>query len=424
MTGRVLIVGAGAIGVTTALSVRRMGFDVTVVDSEEVAGAGCSHANAGLLAPSHAFPLTGMANVRLGLQNMLNPTGPFRLAPRRQNAGWIPRFLAASTPGRVRKATRTLRLLCAAGAAGHAALVHEGVPTSWVNSGMLDVFTDSENLALAQQSLRAHPLQPEYDALTQEQLSSRVPGLTGFSGGIFTPGDSYCDGGAYVAAIAAQAAREGVEFQFGTRVNRLALKAEAVRGVDTAAGRVAADHVIVAAGSATKHLVRPTGLNLPLTSAKGYVIDLATGPDDPTMPIGLKSQMMVVTPYSSKVRLAGVLELVGEDKHIDEKRTKAMIGSAVDALPQLAGREVLQVWSGMRPCSADGLPMIGRTHADGLSVATGHGQHGLILAPVTAQIIAAQLAGRPGTPAGVNPWQLSPVRFTSGRRPIIRAAAG
>ncbi|MGH3360249.1 MAG: NAD(P)/FAD-dependent oxidoreductase, partial [Nocardioidaceae bacterium] len=156
----------------------------------------------------------------------------------------------------------------------------------------------------------------------------------------------------------------------------------------------------------------PLGLRLPLAPAKGYVIDLETRPGDPTQPVGLKEDMVVVTPYPDRLRLAGTLELVGRDTTIDHLRTGAIRAAADRVLPPLRDRRTLSVWAGLRPCSADGLPMVGASSTmDGLLVATGHGQQGLVLAPGTGRLIADMLAGRTSSATDAVRTALRPDRF-------------
>jgi phytoene dehydrogenase-like protein len=138
-----IVIGAGAIGVTIAMDAAERGLSTALVEARSGPGTGCSYANAGLLAPSHAHPLTGFGNVRAGLQNMLNPYGPFKLAPSPENLRWITRFLRASLPGVHGKAVDTQRRLSGASSAIHRRVAESGLDTGFRQNGLLDVYRDS-----------------------------------------------------------------------------------------------------------------------------------------------------------------------------------------------------------------------------------------------------------------------------------------
>lgn len=407
----VIVIGAGAIGVTIAMEAAERGLLTAVVEARSKPGTGCSYANAGLLAPSHAHPLTGLDNVRAGLRNIANPYGPFKLEPSAENIGWIPRLLLASLPRVHDNAIDTQRRLSGASTAMHRFMARSGLDTGFRQNGLLDVY---RNLAAAQATtddLDNHPLRPAFSFLNAAQIKEEVPTATGLEAGVFTTDDAHCDGYRYVHAVAERAADLGVEFYFNATVRSLIRRSSVTRGASTAAGDLHADHTVVAAAEPSKRLLRPIGLNLPMINGKGYVVDLAKNSSDPEFPIGIKDEMIVATPYPDRLRLAGVMELTGSDDSVDDRRVGAMIVAGESVFPGLSSRTVLETWAGLRPCIADGLPAVGRTRDPGLSVATGHGQQGLVLAPITSAIVHAQLQGQPGTPSGVDPHAISPERF-------------
>lgn len=406
-----IVIGAGAIGVTIAMDAAERGLSTAVVEARSGPGTGCSYANAGLLAPSHAHPLTGFGNVRAGLQNMLNPYGPFKLAPSPENLRWITRFLRASLPGAHGKAVDIQRRLSGASSAIHRRVAESGLDTGFRQNGLLDVYRDSAAAYAMTDDLDNHPLQPAFSFLNAAQLDEEIPMATGLEAGVLTIEDAHCDGYRYVHAVADRAAVLGVEFHFNTPVQSLIRRNHVTRGVRAAVGDLTAEHTIVAAAEPSKRLLKPTGLHIPMISGKGYVVDVAKHPNDPDRPIGIKDEMIVATPYPDRLRLAGVMELTGSDDSVDHRRIGAMITAGECVFPDLSSRAVLETWAGLRPCIADGLPAIGRTHDRGLSVATGHGQQGLVLAPITSKIVHAQMQGQSGTPSGVDPHSISPERF-------------
>jgi len=161
------------------------------------------------------------------------------------------------------------------------------------------------------------------------------------------------------------------------------------------------------------NLARSVGVRLPLRGGRGYVVDLRTSGDVPTMPVRLKERRIVVTPLDDRIRVCGMIEFGAERRPLNQRRATAMVAAAAAALPGMRVDSILDTWCGERPCSADGVPMIGPSAvAPGLAVAAGHGMWGLILAPVTAQMLVAQLLG--DSTADAEP-RLSPDRFSQPR---------
>ncbi|GAA1844994.1 NAD(P)/FAD-dependent oxidoreductase [Brevibacterium marinum] len=406
-----MVIGAGAIGVTIAMNAAERGLSTAVVEARAEPGMGCSYANAGLLAPSHAHPLTGFGNVRAGLRNIANPYGPFKLDPSAENISWIPRFLLASLPREHDKAIDTQRRLSGASTAMHRSMARSGLDTGFRQNGLLDVYRNLTAAQATTDDLENHPLRPAFSLLSAAQIMEKIPTAAGLEAGVFTTDDAHCDGYRYVHAVAERAAELGVDFRFNAPAGALLRRNAVTRGVSTSVGDLSANHTVVAAAEPSKRLLKPTGLHLPMINGKGYVVDLAKSSSDPGFPIGIKDEMIVATPYPDRLRLAGVMELTGSDDSVDATRVGAMITAGESVFPGLSSRDILESWAGLRPCIADGLPAVGRTHDPGLSVATGHGQQGLVLAPITSAIVQAQLQGQPGTPAGVDPHAISPERF-------------
>jgi len=406
-----IVIGAGAIGVTIAMDAAEQGLSTAIVEAGSEVGAGCSYANAGLLAPSHAHPLTGFSSVRAGLDNIANPYGPFRLVPSPENVRWIARFLLASLPREHGRAIDTQRRLSGASTAIHRAMADSGLVTGFRQAGLLDVYRDPAPARSTIDDLHSHPLRPAFSVLNAAQLAEIVPTAVGMEAGVLTTGDAHCDGYRYVRAVAERAAELGVEFHFNEPAEDLIRRNNVTTGVSTEYRDLRAEHTVVAAAEPSKRLLKPSGLHLPLINGKGYVVDLEKSSTDPEFPIGIKDEMIVATPYPDRLRLAGVMELTGSDSSVDHRRVGAMIRAGERVFSGLSSRVVIETWAGLRPCIADGLPAVGRTHDPGLSVATGHGQQGLVLAPITSAIVLQQMRGQPGTPPGVDPRSISPERF-------------
>ena len=183
--------------------------------------------------------------------------------------------------------------------------------------------------------------------------------------------------------------------------------------VETPEGELRPRTVVLAAGAWTGCLARSVGVYCPLEGGKGYHVDLEAAEGDPRIPTYLQESWAIATPLPGRLRLAGTLELAGLDLSIDRARAEAVRRGGVRGLPGLEGRRVLDVWAGLRPCTPDGLPVIGRPAGiEGLILATGHAMKGTALAPVTARLIGELVSGE--TPSH-DLAPLSPRRF----RPLL-----
>lgn len=411
----VIIVGAGVIGACIGYELALSGAKVHLVDGGEDPASGCSRANAGLIAPSHSEPLTGADSVRTGLRSIFQRDASVNIRPSFGMVPWLVRFGMSSGATQVSSATRTLRDLGLDSLRQYRRYHDLGVDTSFEANGLVDVFDNGAALEKAVRSLESAPLDLHYDVLDAHQVQRQIPGIANVQGGIHFRHEAQCDSRKLVESLLQEARALGAEISLGTRTRALVRDGDRVTGVETNRGRFEADHVVVSAGHQSAALARSVGVRLPIAPAKGYVVDLEPGPGDPGHPVGVKGSMIVITPYRNRVRLAGTLELVGMDTSIDEQRTSAIREAANLTLPALSQRRTLSKWAGLRPCSADGLPVIGPSSVvKNLILATGHGQQGVLLAPGTARLVARMLNGssvdqqRPFSPDRFsNSWRMA-----------------
>jgi D-amino-acid dehydrogenase len=177
--------------------------------------------------------------------------------------------------------------------------------------------------------------------------------------------------------------------------------------------RIEADTVVLAAGAWTPKLARSLGVRLPVQPAKGYSLTLPSsqGSPAPTLPMILAEEKVTLTPLAGHLRFAGTLALAGYDPSVDVRRAEPIRAQVLRYLPHLSPEDVRRtpVWSGFRPASPDGLPLVGRLRtAPGVVVASGHGMMGVTLAPATGRLVADLLTGSPPV---VDPVPLDPNRF-------------
>jgi D-amino-acid dehydrogenase len=401
----VVVVGGGAIGAASAYELSRRGARVTVLERSGDA-SGCSFGNAGLICPSHAEALANPAAVRDGLGFLARRDGPFRMRPRPALLPWLARFGAASLPRRSARASALLRALADTSLELHERLAGAGLRTGFKRRGTLSVFESERSFERARRRppRGARPL----DAHAARALAPAL--APAIAGALHHPGDAHCDPGALVEALLGAAREHGAEVRTGVELLRLRRANGRIAELDTTAGPIGAGAVVLAAGTWSRALARDIGVRIPLEAAKGYHVEVATDALDGAMPVYMEEARVIATPLGGRVRLAGTLELAGLDLSVEPGRVASLARAADRMLALPRGARTVRVWRGLRPCTPDGLPVVGRAPGvENLVLATGHAMLGITLAPVTGELVAGVLAGEPA------PHSLRPERFAQRR---------
>jgi D-amino-acid dehydrogenase len=371
---------------------------VTVLEVEP----GSSLHNAGLITPSHFVPLAAPGMVRLGLKWMFNPDSPFYIRPRldAELLSWLWRFNAASTARRAEKAMPLLRDLSFASLAlfeQMAAL--PGMAFEFAHRGLLMVFRTEHGRHGALATARhAVSIGIEARVLDAQGLAVLEPGVDfRVLGGVYYPDDAHLTPALFLASLRANLIAANVRFLTSTRVLGLETRPGSITALRTSQGAVQADEYVLAAGCWSPGIVRDIGLRLPVQPGKGYSITLQDPGIRVRIPMILEEARIAVTPMGDSLRLAGTMELSGMDPGINMRRVRAILKAAPDYLGNLHAADpgALAHWAGLRPCTPDGLPLIGRFRRfDNLIAATGHAMVGVSLAPVTGKLVAEIVGGK------------------------------
>ncbi len=418
---QVLVVGGGIVGVCTALYLRRMGVDVTLVEKGRLA-AGSSHGNAGLLVPSHSIPLAEPAAIRHGLRMMFNPSSPFYIKPRfdLDLARWLWRFWRAATPERVHQAIPVLRDLHLSSRALYAELAAEGLDFGFAQRGRILLCETEEGFAdacqEAEEVAEAGIVTQRLDPVACQQHLEGLP--CNVVGGVVYPDDGHLEPARCVAAIGEAARQAGANIVEGAEVLEWHFEENRISSVWTTRGQFQPQQVVVATGAWTPGLTTALGLNVPIQPAKGYSVTIEAPADAPSTPFMLTEARVGVTPLpgndgARRVRFAGTLELAGMDFSINQRRVDALTSAVPRYLPTWNPDDfvVEEVWRGLRPCTPDGLPMLGRPHRwENLVVAAGHAMIGISLGAVTGQKAAQIVTGASTEPHDLR--LLDPDRFS------------
>ena len=402
-----LVIGGGLIGLATAHALLERGEPVRLLEAREGVALETSFANGGMLTPSMAEPWNGPGVHRHLAASLLRPSPSMQLRFRAlpSLAAWGVRFLRNSTPERFAAATTDNYRLAVHSRELTLALTSSlQLDFDLRDTGTLAVFTDEEDFAERRSICELlAPLGMGVEYLDAAGVCNIEPALAAvadrFVGGIWLPGDSMGDAHGFCLALAERLERDGARIEPGAKVDGILVERGAVRGVSTGAGRIDASRVVVAAGASAPHLLKSHGIPLPVRPAKGYSLTYDCGGlgDLPSVAIVDESCHAVVSRFGERMRIVGTAEFAGFDKSIAPFRIDHLHGVLEGLLPRIAAavdRGAGLEWTGLRPMSADGRPLIGWTGVEGLFVNGGHGALGWTMAMGSADVLADLLTGR------------------------------
>lgn len=397
-----IVIGGGLIGFSVAYHLLRKGLGVTVIERGGEGNAGCSTGNAGMVVPSHFVPLAAPGVIWKGLRWMFDPESPFSIRPRPswELVSWGWNFYRASSAARVKRAMPVLRDMALRSREIFGELAErEGFGFGLEKKGLLmlcktRVALDHE----AELAATANALGVEAEVLDAEGVRRKDPGVEmDVLGGVHFAQDCHLDPARFLGDLRREVARMGGTVRWGVEAVDFRQNGRRVEAVVLASGdEVSGDEFVLCGGAWSPHVGKKLGLRLPMQAGKGYSV---THPDPPALPAVcslLNEARVAVTPMGGKLRIGGTMEIVGLDESVNRRRLGGILKSVGGYYPQLseADFEGLEVWKGLRPCSPDGMPFIGRTRRrENVVVATGHSMLGLSLAPVTGEMVAEILTG-------------------------------
>ena len=398
-TTDVAVIGGGVIGVACALEIAKRGAKVLVLERDEI-GHGCSFGNAGWLAPSQSLPIANPNLLFKSLKWMLDPESPLYIQPRADPAylRWLIEFLlAASRRSQFERGAAALVEICRASVDLWETLAKQSsVPFGFERKGLLAVFERAAALEAAKGSIDLVARSGvRAERWTADQVREHEPAIVGNQvGGYFYPDDAHCEPYLAVSALAAAAKVAGVTFAEHTEVFNISNGSSGPRRLSTTHGDVVADRVLVAAGSWSEPLGKMLGLRVPILGAKGYSIVLPRLNPHPSRSIYLIERKVAVNPHADSLRISGTLELVKNDFSINQRRVNVILRGAQGMLAIGDQPVIKELWRGLRPCTPDGMPLIGQARGRGdIWLATGHQMTGLKTAPGTG-LLLAQLMNR------------------------------
>lgn len=415
---RVVVIGAGLLGVSSAYYLNRQGHHVVVLDRQEGAGLETSFANGGMLTPSQADPWNHPGIFQKLLSWIGDEQSPFLVRPRELFAqiGWGWSFLYHSSPARFR---RNMEWNCRLANYSLCSLQeirerHFFAYDSQCN-GTLKIYDNEESFkAAAGLSGLYRELGIDYRLLDINGVLEIEPALMGSQrsiiGGLYYPGDESGDAHKFCQCLALEAAKAGVKFDYGVTVAGLDKQKGRITQVNTSQGPMTGDVYLLAAGSFSVPIAKTVGLKLPIRPVKGYSLTLPLNGwrNSPQVPIIDDAKHISITPLGERIRVGGTAELDGFNTSINAQRIEGMFRFIQQIYPgsiPYLERALASEWSGLRPYSCDGVPIMGRTKLANLYLNTGHGHLGWTMAAGSGRVIADMISNRKPEIA-VTPYQI------------------
>jgi D-amino-acid dehydrogenase len=401
---KVLILGSGVIGVTSAYYLARAGHEVTVVDRQPEPALETSFANAGEVSPGYSSPWAGPGVPVKAIKWLLMKHGPLVVRPKLDPVMWIWLLKMLRNCTSERYAVNKSRMIPIAEYSRDCLrdLRRDiGIQYDERSQGTLQLFRyqaqldgTGEDIAVLKQ------YGVPYEVLNREGCIAVEPALAGvkekFAGGLRLPQDETGDCHMFTQALAKHAEALGVRFMFNTGIDRIVIDGARVSGVATCAGVLQADAYVLALGSWSSRLVAPLGISLPVYPVKGYSItvpikDASGAPESTVMD---ESYKVAITRLGDRIRVGGTAEISGFSTKLYDARRATLDHSLTDLFPRGGDLSKATFWSGLRPMTPDGPPVIGPTRYSNLHLNTGHGTLGWTMSCGSGRVLADMLSGK------------------------------
>ncbi|MDD2991282.1 MAG: D-amino acid dehydrogenase [Zoogloea sp.] len=400
----VLVLGSGVIGTCIAYYLAKAGHQVTVVDRQAGPALETSFANAGEVSPGYSAPWAGPGVPLKAIKWMLMHHSPLVIKPMLDPAMWRWGMAMLRNCTEAAYQVNKSRMVRVAEYSRDCLVqlrAETGIRYDERTQGTLQLFRTQKQLdgigkdvAILQQS--GVPFQ----VLDQEGYLAYEPALAlvkhKFVGALRLPGDETGDCHLFTRKLAAMAEALGVRFRFGVSIAGIEYDGQRITGIRTDAGTLSADHYVLALGSYSKALLEPVGIDIPVYPVKGFSItvpisDASMAPESTIMD---ETHKVAVTRLGDRIRVGGTAQLSGFDLSLEEGRRKTLEFVVSDLFPRGGDLARAEFWTGLRPMTPDGTPIIGKTRYDNLTLSTGHGTLGWTMAAGTGRVVADMLSGR------------------------------
>ncbi|PWC76416.1 D-amino acid dehydrogenase [Azospirillum sp. TSH64] len=404
---KVIVMGSGVVGVTTAYCLLKDGHEVTVVERHDGAADETSFANAGLVAPGHAYTWASPKAPKILLKSLWRNDQALRFRLRLDPAlwSWSLKFLGNCRSDRVAVNTaRKVRLSLYSQDMLHQVVEDTGVAFDGAKGGLLYLYRSPAAFDAGVAKMRIlTDIGLPLEVVDRDRAAAIDPALSAtrdrIVGGIYAPSDESGDARLFTRNLADWCAERGVRFLYGTTIRGVETAAGEVTGLVTDKGTLTADAYVLAMGCQSAALAKPLGLSLPIYPIKGYSVTVPVAGRNNTPRIGGvdEENLVAYAPMGDRLRITATADFAGYDKRHSPADFRAMLAAAQDLFPDAADYSRPSYWAGLRPMTPEGTPIFGRGRQRNLFLNTGHGHMGWTMSCGSARITADLIAGR--TPA-------------------------
>lgn len=413
--GKAIVIGGGIIGLSSAYYLQQSGWDVTVLEKGDFSD-NCSYGNAGYVCPSHFVPLATPGIVKQGLKWMWNSKSPFYVEPRLNAAliSWGLKFMKSATAKHVEESAVPLRDIAIL--SQHCYETWATIPDfdfAYEKKGLLEYFQTTEKEEHSHHAVEdAKKLGLDAVILSAAEVQAMEPHVQlNIRGALYFKCDAHLYPQKLMKGLLTILKQSGVQLLSNAEVSGFEMDGEQIRSVKTKQQQYDADVVVIATGSWSREIASLVGLNLPLMPGRGYSVTLENSPFKLNYPAVLQEGRVAITPMDgNKIRFGGTMEITSINTPPRIKRVAGILDAVERYLPEfkIPMPAEKDIWYGYRPCSADGLPYIGRVKKN-VIVATGHAMVGLSLGAGTGKLVA-EIANGETTSVDIKPYD--PQRFS------------
>lgn len=401
---RVLVLGGGVVGVTTAYQLQRDGHEVVALERNPGVAEETSWGNAGMIAPGHSFVWSSPKAPMILLRSLVMKNQALRFRPSLDPRlwTWSALFLAECTSGKARRNTLRKHQI----AVYSQQILHETLANEWIqydrnDRGILYFYRDQASLdaGVAHMKLLADDGQ-EIRVLDRQGLLAIEPALAGvaerIAGAIYCPTDESGSCNKFTVSLAEICRGRGADIRTNVEITGISAEGDAITGIETSAGRFTADAYVMALGCGSPRLARRIGVSLPIYPIKGYSLTIPVGNHraPPAVSTIDENNLVAISRMGDKIRVTATAEFAGWDKSHKPSDFTFMKGVAEELYPDGADYDRAEMWAGLRPMTPDNLPIIGRKRHRNLWYNTGHGHIGWTMSHGTARMVADLIGGR------------------------------
>ncbi len=401
---KIMILGSGVVGVTSAYYLARQGHEVTVIDRQAQPALETSFANAGQISPGYSAPWAAPGIPAKAVKWLMSEHSPLAIQPKMDPALWAWMLQLLSNCTESRYAVNKERMMRLAEYSRDCFVdLRKTLKISYEDrqQGTLQLFRKQQQVEASAKDIEVlKSCGVAFEALDIDGCIAVEPALARvkdkFVGGLRLPGDETGDCFQFTQKLADEAKRLGVRFRFHTQVQQLLSDGKQITGVKTSAGTLSADRYVVAMGSYSTKLLNDVGMRLPIFPVKGYSLTLPiTDPEAaPRSTVMDETYKVALTRFEDRIRVAGTAELASFDLSLPDKRRETISFVVNDVFPDGGDLSQAEFWTGLRPMTPDGTPIVGATPMANLYTNCGHGTLGWTMSCGSGQLLADLISQR------------------------------